>query len=149
MKKQLTALLLCASSFSYAAPPLVEVWRSPTCGCCKDWVTHLEQNGFAVKVSEVPDTAGKRAELGIPAELGSCHSARVDGYALEGHVPASEIKRLLKEQPKAVGLTVPGMPLGSPGMDGEAYRGVKHEYKVLLIDKKGSYRTYRHYAGNQ
>ena len=149
MKRVLIALLFGLSGLAQAAGPRVEVWKTPTCGCCKDWVRHLEAHGFEVKSHDVPDTAAQRAALGMPAELGSCHSARVDGYALEGHVPASEIKRLLKEKPKAVGLSVPGMPLGSPGMDGPAYRGIEHEYRVLLVDKRGSYRSYRHYPGNQ
>ena len=149
MKRALIAVLLSLASVAHAAGPVVEVWKTPTCGCCKDWLRHLEDNGFEVKSHDVPDTAPQRAALGMPAELGSCHSARVGGYALEGHVPASEIKRLLKEKPKAVGLTVPGMPLGSPGMDGPAYRGIEHEYRVLLVDKSGSTRSYRHYPGNQ
>lgn len=149
MKKVLAILLFCISSLAHAAQPLVEAWKSPTCGCCKDWVTHLEQNGFTVKVNETADTGIKRAEFGMPDRLGSCHSAKVAGYALEGHVPASEIKRLLKEKPKALGLSVPAMPIGSPGMDGPSYRGVKHDYKVLLVNKDGSYSTYRNYKGNQ
>lgn len=149
MKPLLIAALLGFSSLAQAAAPLVEVWKTPTCGCCKDWLQHLEDNGFEVKAHDVPDTAPQRAALGMPTELGSCHSARVGGYALEGHVPASEIKRLLKEKPKAVGLSVPGMPLGSPGMDGPAYRGIKHDYKVLLVDHKGGYRSYQSYRGNQ
>lgn len=149
MKHFLIAALFGLSGLAQAAGPLVEVWKTPTCGCCKDWVRHLEDNGFEVKTYDVADTTAQRAALGMPAELGSCHSAKVGGYALEGHVPASEIKRLLKEKPKAVGLSVPGMPLGSPGMDGPAYRGIEHEYRVLLVDKGGSYRSYRHYPGNQ
>lgn len=149
MKQVLIAMLLGFSGLAQAGGPLVEMWKTPTCGCCKDWVRHLEDNGFEVKTHDVADTTAQRAALGMPAELGSCHSARVGGYALEGHVPASEIKRLLKEKPKAVGLTVPGMPLGSPGMDGPAYRGIEHEYRVLLVDKNGSTRSYRHYPGNQ
>lgn len=149
MKRGLAALSIFVATLAQAGQPLVEVWKSPTCGCCKDWITHLEQNGFPVKVNEITDTGSKRAELGMPETLGSCHSARVAGYALEGHVPASEIKRLLKEKPRAVGLSVPAMPIGSPGMDGPAYRGVKHDYKVLLVNKDGSYNTYRSYKGNQ
>ena len=149
MKKAMALLLMCLASLARAGLPEVEVWKSPTCGCCKDWVAHLEQNGFPVKVHEVPDTGRKRAELGMPEALGSCHSAKVGPYAIEGHVPASEIKRLLLEKPRALGLSVPAMPLGSPGMDGPAYRGIKHDYQVLLVDQKGSYRTYRSYRGNQ
>lgn len=103
-----------------AAPAAVEVWKAPTCGCCKDWIVHLEANGFKVQVHDSGNTAA-RARLGIPMRLGSCHTALVDGYAIEGHVPAREIRRLLAERPGAVGLAVPGMPVGSPGMDGPAY----------------------------
>lgn len=149
MKKAIALLLMCLSGLAQAELPAIDVWKSPTCGCCKDWVAHLEQNGFSVKVHEMPDTSPKRAELGMPEALGSCHSAKVGPYAIEGHVPASEIKRLLKEKPKALGLAVPGMPLGSPGMDGPAYRGIKHDYAVLLVDQKGGHRTYRRYRGNQ
>jgi hypothetical protein len=115
----------------------VEVWKSPTCGCCKDWVTHLEGHGFAVRVSDVGNT-GMRGRLGIPAALGSCHTALVGGYAIEGHVPARDIQRLLAERPPAIGLAVPGMPIGSPGMDGPAYGGRRDRYDVLLLRKDGS-----------
>ena len=90
----------------WAAPPeapRIEVWKSPTCGCCKDWITHLEANGYRVKVSDVGNTAA-RARLKVPMKLGSCHTAWVGGYAIEGHVPAADIRRLLKERPDAVGL---------------------------------------------
>ena len=100
---------------------LVEVWKDPNCGCCKDWVTILEKSGFSVRVFEIGNEA-IRAQLGMPAKLGSCHTARIGGYVIEGHVPVREIRRLLREQPKAIGLTVPGMVVGSPGMDGPAYK---------------------------
>ena len=103
---------------------LVEVWKDPNCGCCKDWVTILEKSGFTVRVFDSGNEA-MRAQLGIPVKLGSCHTARVGGYAIEGHVPVREIRRLLREQPKAIGLTVPGMVVGSPGMDGSVYKGRK------------------------
>ena len=110
--------LALAAPAAFAQPmPLVEVWRSPTCGCCGEWVKHLQKNGFATKVHMVDDTASIRAKLGIPEKLGSCHTASVGGYAVEGHVPASDIRRLLAEKPKARGLAAPGMPAGSPGMD--------------------------------
>jgi hypothetical protein len=117
--------------------PLVEVWKSPSCGCCKDWVAHLEANGFAAKVNDVGNT-GMRGRLGIPAALGSCHTALVGGYAIEGHVPARDIQRLLAERPPAVGLAVPGMPIGSPGMDGPEYGDRRDRYDVLLLRKDGS-----------
>ena len=126
------------------APLLVEVWKSPTCGCCKDWVAHLEANGFRVQVHDDGNTDA-RARLGIPVRYGSCHTARVGGYAIEGHVPASEVRRLLKEKPKAVGLAVPAMPVGSPGMDGPAYGGRKDPYDVLLVRADGSSSVYRSY----
>ena len=110
-----------ASVFAQAKPA-IEVWKDPNCGCCKDWVTYLEANGFQVRVHDSGSNAA-RARLGIPEKLGSCHTAQVGGYAIEGHVPASDIHRLLKERPKAVGLAVPGMPVGSPGMDGPIYGG--------------------------
>jgi len=127
-----------------AAPAAVEVWKAPTCGCCKDWIVHLEANGFKVQVHDSGNTAA-RARLGIPMRLGSCHTALVDGYAIEGHVPAREIRRLLAERPGAVGLAVPGMPIGSPGMDGPAYGARKDAYDVLLVRKDGSTTSYQHY----
>jgi len=124
--------------------PQVEVWKDPSCGCCKDWVSHLESNGFAVRVFETGNDAA-RTRLGVPDKLGSCHTALVGGYAIEGHVPAREIHRLLKERPAAIGLSVPGMPVGSPGMDGAIYGGRKDPYAVLLIQRDGSTRVYHSY----
>jgi hypothetical protein len=129
-------------------PTVVEVWKDPQCGCCKDWVIHLEGNGFQVKVNETGNNAA-RARLGIAKEYGSCHTALVAGYALEGHVPAREIRRLLTERPAALGLAVPGMPVGSPGMDGGVYGGRKDAYDVLLLAKDGSSKVYQHYEGNK
>jgi hypothetical protein len=135
----LAALLLPLGARSQvrAESPLVEVWKSPTCGCCKDWIAHLEANGFRTQVHETGNTA-MRARLGIAEKYGSCHTARVGGYAIEGHVPAADIRRLLQQAPKATGLAVPGMPVGSPGMDGPAYKGRRDPYDVLLIAKDGS-----------
>ncbi len=130
--------------FGQTARPPITVWKSPSCGCCKDWVTHLEGNGFKVKVIDTGNTSA-RARLGIPAALGSCHTAEVAGYALEGHVPAREILRLLKDRPAATGLAVPGMPVGSPGMDGPDYGGQRDPYDVLLVQKNGSTRAYQSY----
>lgn len=123
---------------------LVEVWKSPTCGCCKDWVTHLEADGFRVKVNDVGNTAA-RARMMVPAKFGSCHTAWVGGYAIEGHVSATDIRRLLKQRPDAIGLAVPGMPLGSPGMDGPAYDNRQDPYDVLLITTNGSTQTFNSY----
>lgn len=127
-----------------AAATEVEVWKSPTCGCCKDWIAHLEENGFSVRVHDTGNTAA-RSRLGIAERYGSCHTARVDGYVVEGHVPASDIQRLLLERPKALGLAVPGMPIGSPGMDGPVYGGRQDPYDVLLLDSAGGSSVYRAY----
>ena len=127
--------------------PLVEVWKSPTCGCCLDWVAHLEASGFKVSTHDVSEAAkaAQRLKLGMPEKLGSCHTAVVDGYVLEGHVPARDIRRLLKERPKALGLAVPGMPVGSPGMDGPAYGGRKDPYGVMLVQRDGGSSVYQSY----
>ena len=113
--------------------PLVTVYKSPTCGCCKDWVTHLEQNGFRVESHDVSDLDRIKRNLGVRPQYASCHTAIADGYTLEGHVPASDIKRLLVERPKGRGLAVPGMPGGSPGMESAP----KQPYTTLLIDDAG------------
>jgi hypothetical protein len=132
-----------------AAAPEIQVWKTPTCGCCNDWIRHLQDNGFAVRAINVPDTAPIRSRAGIPARLGSCHTALVDGYAIEGHVPARDIQRLLRERPKAVGVTVPGMPIGSPGMDGPAYGNVQQDYQVLLVRADGSTQVFARYPGQR
>ena len=124
--------------------PRVEVWKDPDCGCCKDWVSHLEASGFQVKVHDSGNAAA-RARLGVPEKMGSCHTAQVGGYAIEGHVPARDIRRLLKQRSKAVGLAVPGMPVGSPGMDGPEYQGRKDPYDVLLIRADGASRVCQRY----
>lgn len=133
-----------APSLMAQTRPQVEVWKDPDCGCCKDWVSHLEANGFQVKVHDSGNTQA-RSRLGVPDKLGSCHTALIGGYAIEGHVPARDIHRLLKERPKAVGLSVPGMPVGSPGMDGPAYGGRKDAYDVLLIQAGGTTKVYQRY----
>jgi hypothetical protein len=123
---------------------LVEVWKDPNCGCCGDWVKHLEASGFAVKVND-SGNAAMRAKLGIPQQLGSCHTALVGGYAIEGHVPAADIRKLLQAKPQAVGLAVPGMPVGTPGMDGPLYKGRKDPYDVLLVQKGGDAKVFTSY----
>jgi len=138
------ALLITAPRLLAAATP-VEVWKSPTCGCCKDWVAYLESNGFSVRVHDDGNTDA-RARLRMPVRYGSCHTAEVGGYALEGHVPAREIRRLLAEKPKAIGLAVPAMPVGSPGMDGPAYGGRRDPYEVLLVLPDGSAQVYQRYG---
>jgi hypothetical protein len=131
-----------------AAPAAVEVWKDPECGCCKDWVSHMEAAGFKVKVNDTGNNA-VRVRLGIDKKHGSCHTAVLGGYALEGHVPAREVKRLLSERPAAVGLAVPGMPVGSPGMDGAVYGGRKDSFDVLLLAKDGTSKVYQRYEGKK
>ena len=125
--------------------PLVEVWKSPTCGCCKDWITHMEAHGFTVKVHDTGNTAARK-RLKVAERFGSCHTAWVGGYAIEGHVPAREVQRLLREKPAALGLAVPGMPLGSPGMDGPEYGGQKDAYDVLLLRADGGAAVFASYG---
>lgn len=140
MQAALAALLLPAAA--QAALPVVEVYKSASCGCCHLWVDHLRANGFTVKAHDVANPSDYREKFGIPAALGSCHTGIVAGYAIEGHVPAQEIKRLLAERPKARGLAVPGMPLGSPGMEGPR----SDPYDVMLVGTDGRYKVYRHYG---
>ena len=123
----------------------VQVWKDPNCGCCQDWIVHLEKNGFRTQTFDTGNAA-IRSRLGMPQKYGSCHTALVGGYVIEGHVPAREIQRLLREKPQAVGLSVPRMPVGSPGMDGPAYGGRKDPYKVLLIAKDGSATVFQTYT---
>ena len=111
--------------------PLVTVYKTATCGCCSKWADHIEAAGFPVKTVDVTDLGAVKAEHGIPAAYGSCHTAVVDGYAVEGHVPAEDVKRLLAERPEAAGLAVPGMPIGSPGMETPGRRADR--YEVLLV----------------
>lgn len=141
-----TAALALPTWANPATQPLVEVWKSPSCGCCGDWIKHLEANGFQVKVHEVASAVPMRHRVGFDDKHGSCHTALVGGYALEGHVPAREVRRLLREKPKGVvGIAVPGMPVGSPGMDGPVYGGRKMPYDVLLVARDGSASVYQSY----
>lgn len=124
-----------------AAVPVIEVYKSPTCGCCGKWVDHLRASGFTVNVHDIPDVDAFRARRGVPAALAACHTALVDGYVVEGHVPATDIRRLLAERPKALGLAVPGMPAGAPGMDAPH----ASSYEVLLFQADGATRVYQAY----
>ena len=127
-----------------AEKPSIEVWMGLGCGCCKDWVAHLEDNGFEV-VRHEGGNAEARDRLGMPVRYGSCHTGEIAGYAIEGHVPAADIRRLVDEQPEAIGISVPAMPRGSPGMDGPAYGNVKDPYDVLLIDRDGNASVFQSY----
>ena len=126
--------------------PVVQVWKDPNCGCCEDWIAHLEKNGFQTRVNDEGNNAA-RTRLGMPQKFASCHTASVQGYVIEGHVPVADIRRLLKERPNALGLAAPGMPVGSPGMDGPAYGGRRDAYQVLLIQKDGAAHSFTSYAG--
>jgi len=130
---------LVASGPSYAQRiQVVTVYKTATCGCCKDWVTHLEANGFRVDSHDVTDLDRIKSNLGVRPQYASCHTAIADGYTLEGHVPAADIKRLLAERPKGRGLAVPGMPGGAPGMESAP----KQPYATLLLDDQGGARVY-------
>jgi hypothetical protein len=136
------AVLLGLPLAASAAEPVIEVYKSATCGCCKEWIKHLEANGFHVNAHDVANPSDYREQFGIPNQFGSCHSAKVGGYAFEGHVPAADIKRLLATKPKARGLAVPAMPLGSPGMD----QGPRKEpFDVFLVQDGGRTMVYKHY----
>jgi hypothetical protein len=141
MKLNRYALLLISllgASAAMAQATVVEVFKSPYCGCCGKWVEHLRQSGFEVKAHDVEDVPAVRQKLGMPDRLGSCHTAKIGGYVVEGHVPAADIQRLLKEKPKALGLSVPSMPPGSPGM--ESSKPIP--YQTLLVQSDGSTRVF-------
>ncbi|GAB3516100.1 DUF411 domain-containing protein [Pseudoxanthomonas daejeonensis] len=120
--------------------PLLEVFRSPACGCCGAWVEHMQHAGFPVQVREVDDLEAVRRQMGVPFGKGSCHTARIDGYIVEGHVPAADIRRLLAQRPNARGLVLPGMPAGSPGM--EMPDGHVQPYTVELVGHDGVSRAW-------
>jgi hypothetical protein len=133
-------LMLAGTPTATAAE--VTVHKTPWCGCCAAWVEHLRASGFSVAVEEHEDLAPIKTRLGVPASLGSCHTATVDGYTLEGHVPAADIRRLLAERPQAAGLAVPGMPVGSPGME---QGGQREPYAVMLFGRDGSASVWARY----
>jgi hypothetical protein len=133
-----TAALAVAVGSAFACSggggPLVTVYKSPTCGCCVEWMDHLEANGFEVRGVDVADMSVVKAERGVPSALGACHTAVVEGYVIEGHVPASDIVRLLEERPRVTGLATPGMPIGSPGMEGPN----PEPFDVIAFDAAGA-----------
>jgi hypothetical protein len=129
---------------SAAAEPLITVHKDPTCGCCSGWVEHLQKNGFTAKVIESRRLDLIKAQLGVPDDLSACHTAKIAGYVIEGHVPASALRRLLADKPTATGLAVPGMPVGSPGMEG----GEPETYDVVLFGP-GMRRRYMRFKGDQ
>lgn len=131
----LAVLMMITSGGIAAQKPIpVQVYKDATCGCCANWVEHLRRNGFAPTAENVADLNTVKQTYGVPAKTRSCHTAIVNGYVIEGHVPAAEIHRLLKSKAKVAGLAVPGMPIGSPGMEGANPR----PYDVLSFDKSGT-----------
>lgn len=135
-------LATAAHAVDASLPPMV-AFKSPTCGCCELWVEHMRAAGFQVEVKDTQDMGAIKAEAGVPVGQGSCHTAKVGNYYLEGHVPAADVKRLLAEAPDARGLIVPGMVPGSPGME---QGGVTKPYDVLLLAKDGSTSVYSHHG---
>ena len=138
------ASMLQFGTLSAAADPVITVHRDPNCGCCLGWVQHLQEAGFPTKVLETRDLDAVKARLGVPDDLAACHTAEVSGYVIEGHVPAVALQRFLAEKPNATGLAVPGMPIGSPGMEG----GRPEQYKVVLFGPDG-HRSYMRFFGDQ
>ena len=141
----MTAACLGASPSAQTTPsagPAVSVYKTPTCGCCSKWVDHMKKAGFQVSVTDMPQQSldNVKAKNKVPAAVHSCHTAVVEGYVVEGHVPPAEVKRLLKEKQKVTGIAVPGMPLGSPGM--EVSGMTAHPYDVLSFDAQGRTRVF-------
>ncbi len=130
--------LWASEAQSQQLPTAMTVFKSPTCGCCKAWVDHVTKAGFKCTVRDVADLREVKATFGIPASLESCHTAQIGSYLVEGHVPADLIMKMLKEKPAGRGLAVPGMPIGSPGMEG----GTPERYQILLFDKAGQTRVF-------
>lgn len=116
------------------------VYKSPTCGCCGAWIQHMKNNGFTVTFHDVKDVQPYKKKYGVPSDMASCHTAIIDGYVVEGHVPAADVKRLLKERPQVIGLAVPGMPVGSPGME---MGNRKDPYDTVAIQKDGSVKVFQ------
>ena len=134
--------ILPTETLSNQKAPLITVYKSPTCACCNRWITHLEDNGFKVETNNSRNMSSIKVENGLPSELQSCHTGIVNGYIIEGHVPANDIKALLKQKPgNVVGLAVPRMPMGSPGMEGKR----KDSYSVLLMNKDNTVKEFNKY----
>jgi hypothetical protein len=133
-----------AESLAGDGLPTVTVFKNETCGCCNLWVEHLRKAGFTVNANNVDNLGPIKEQVGVPIGQGSCHTAQVGDYFVEGHVPADDIKRLLRERPHAKGLAVPAMPMGSPGM--ESPSGEVQPYDVLLVAKDGATSVYAHHG---
>ena len=144
-RKLVLGTVLTVASLSSVAAEIfstIMVYKSPTCGCCTEWVKHLKENGFEVMSHNVQDVGKYKEKANLPYGMGSCHTAFVDGYAIEGHVPASDIRRMLTEKPDILGIAVPGMPMGSPGME---YGDRRDAYKVVSFTKDGKTDVYSQY----
>ena len=149
-KAQILSILFAAAVATSAAPeaqrgsplPSVHVYKTPTCGCCSKWVDHMRQAGFTVQAEDVSQQAldAVKMKYGVPAAANSCHTARLAGYIVEGHIPADAVKKMLKERPKVIGIAVPGMPIGSPGMEIPGVRA--QQYDVVSFDKTGATRVF-------
>ena len=120
--------------------PVIEVFKSPTCGCCSQWIDHMRANGFTVRATNRDDMTAVKASHRVPDQVQSCHTGVVDGYVIEGHVPAADVHRLLKERPAVAGVAVPGMPIGSPGMEVEGAKA--QPYNVMSFDTQGVTRVF-------
>ena len=130
------ALIGAVAAQQKPAGPLVEVFKSPTCGCCSQWVEHMRKAGFTVRTTDMNDLSEVKKSRGVPAEVQSCHTATVNGYVVEGHVPPADIHRMLKEKPAIAGIAVGGMPIGSPGMESPYVKA--EPYNVMSFDKNGT-----------
>ena len=140
----LSVVLASAAALGQRAQPtVIEVYKTPTCGCCSLWVEHLKANGFTTRVTDMNDLSPVKARHGVPGQLQSCHTAVVDGYVIEGHVPAADIQRMLKTRPAVTGLAVPGMPAGSPGMEAG---GRIDPYNVVSFQKDGRTAVFASYG---
>lgn len=143
LAQAVAALSLPRLSLAGEALPRMTVTRDPNCGCCGSWVAHVRAAGFAVEVVEVADVGPLKARLGVPDALASCHTAEIGGYVVEGHVPAEAIKRLLAERPQATGLAVPGMPVGSPGMEMPGQTSDRYEVVIFSAGRQNVFARYR------
>ena len=135
------AAVLTSSCARAAAPGTLVVYKTPYCGCCKGWVAHMGRAGFSLTINDLEDLSPVRARYGVPLKLSSCHTGVIAGYVIEGHVPPGDVTRLLREKPKALGLTVPGMPVGSPGME-VPNRPAERFETLLLLDRSGRTRVF-------
>lgn len=148
--KSIGMLILAGCSLNLPAeetakPAEMTVYRSPTCGCCENWLEHVKESGIKIKDVVSDDMQAIKAKLGLPDKLASCHTAVIDGYVIEGHVPAADIQRLLQTKPKVLGIAAPGMPMGSPGME---VGNKKDEYEVKSFDKDGHFEVFASHGGS-